>query len=89
MAFKPGNKLGGRTTGSVNRTTKELKEIVNKIIDKNLKTIEADFLQLDAEKRIKLTIDLISFVLPKQKEISMELNDQREFNEITVNIEKN
>jgi len=86
MAFKQGNKLGGRIVGSQNRTTLQLKEFIVKIIDKNLETIEADFQDMEAKERIKLTIDLMAYVMPKLKAVEITEETKKGFTPITVNI---
>ncbi len=86
MAFEPGNKLGGRKVGTQNRTTIQLKEVITKIIDNNLETIEADFKELDAKERIRLTIDLMAYVMPKLKAVELTNEGNNGFTPITVNI---
>ncbi len=85
MAFKKGNNLGGRTVGAVSRTNSQLKELIAKIIDNNLETIEADFKELEAKERIRLTIDLMAYVLPKQKAVELT-NEGNNFTPIIVNL---
>jgi len=86
MAFKKGNNLGGRTVGAVSRTNSQLKELIAKIIDNNLETIEADFKELEAKERIRLTIDLMAYVLPKQKAVELTNEGNNIFTPVIVSL---
>jgi len=40
--FQKGNSLGGRKKGSVNKTTKVVKERLQKLVENNLKGLQKD-----------------------------------------------
>jgi hypothetical protein len=61
-------KTGGRQKGTVNRTTAEMREAIKNIIDKKLDDIITDLDFLEPQQRIKYFIDLLPYVLPKEKE---------------------
>ncbi|MDI5899644.1 hypothetical protein [Flavobacterium yafengii] len=70
--MKTKQKTGGRVAGTPNRTTAETKELIQKIVSKELENI-ADFLEkLDPKERIDAIIKLMNFVIPKQSEIAVE-----------------
>ena len=67
MGFQKGNKVGGRRKGSVNKTTAELRQAVNQIVCESIEDMVNDLSELCPETRIRLIIQLLDFVLPKQK----------------------
>ena len=67
--FKGKPNLTGKPKGAINRTTKVAKEFILKIVNENLETIENDFKQLEPKDRIKLTLDLMTFVIPKLRQV--------------------
>jgi|TARA_R110000868_G_C10595822_1_gene739998 cell shape-determining protein MreC len=67
--FKGKPNLLGKPKGAINQTTKVAKEFILKIVNDNLETIQKDFKQLSERDRIKLTIELMNFVVPKLKQI--------------------
>lgn len=82
MAFKEGNSLGGRTPGSKNKTTTEIRERFKLLIEDNLESIQADLNSLDPEDRLKILLSLSKYVLPTLR--STELTSELENKTITI-----
>lgn len=82
MAFKEGNNLGGRTPGSKNKTTIEIRERFKLLLEDNLNTIQADLDSLESEERLKILLSLSKFVLPTLR--STELTSELENKTITI-----
>lgn len=82
MAFKEGNNLGGRTPGSKNKTTTEIRERFKLLLEDNLNTIQADLDSLESEERLKILLSLSKFVLPTLR--STELTSELENKTITI-----
>jgi len=78
MPFQKGNSgnPSGKPKGATNKTTKELREIFQKIIEKNIKTLSRDLQAVGPETRVKLLIQMAEFILPKLQRT--ELNTGRE-----------
>jgi hypothetical protein len=68
-------KTGGRQKGSVNKTTKELRERIKDIVDSELENIEAILGKLTEKERTDLLAKLLPFVLPKMNEHIIENNE--------------
>lgn len=88
MPFKtgddPNRNMNGRGKGNQNKTTKEIKEVLNRVISNQLDSLEKDINKLkktDPEAAMKLSIRLLEYVIPKMNK--MELSG-----EITTKIEK-
>jgi hypothetical protein len=79
-----GIKTGGRQKGVLNRTTSETKEVLKKIVNKELNGINSLLEKLEPKERIDALIKLLPYIVPKQNEIAVE-NKER-FSTITVNI---
>ena len=86
MANNTGKKFGGRTKGTPNRNTDEIRENFQLLIEKNLATLENDLKELEPKERIKAVLDLSRFVLPilKSTELSTTGNDEN-FNVVSIN----
>jgi hypothetical protein len=70
-----GLKTGGRTKGTPNRTTKELKELIHNIVEVQLDTIEEDLQDLDPKDRLNILLRLVEYVLPKQREQKIDFSN--------------
>ena len=69
MKFEKGNKLGGRTKGSNNKLTQDIRKAFKDLLANNLEAIEEDFKSLEPKDRIKLFLDMSKFVLPTLKQV--------------------
>ena len=79
MANTTGIKYGGRTKGTPNRLTKEMRTILKNILFKELENIEELMESLDSKQRIELVIKLLPFILPKVETISHTYNEPVDF----------
>ena len=75
MANTTGNKYGGRSKGTPNRLTKELRTVLKDVIYRELESIELRLDELDPKERIELTIKLMPYVFPKLQSISHNTNE--------------
>lgn len=84
MAFKKGNSLGGRTKGSKNKSTSEVRAAFQRLVEQNIQQLEKDLEQLEPVQRVKMIIELSKFVLPtlKASEIEMDFKEQPLFPKI-------
>ena len=64
MANTTGKKFGGRTKGTPNKTTEEIRESFQELISGNLDKLKEDLEGMEAEKRVKYVIELAKFVVP-------------------------
>lgn len=79
-------KSAGRPKGSKNKTTEEIREKFQLLIENNLEQLEDDLKDLKPKDRINCITDLASYVLPKMKatEISGHLSTQHDFSPIII-----
>lgn len=70
-----GIKTGGRTAGTLNKTTKEIRAILKDVINDELLNIETLLTELQPKERIELIIKLIPYVLPKVQTESYTLGE--------------
>jgi hypothetical protein len=80
MAFEKGHKkLGGKIKGSVNKSTKDIKEAYKMLIENNLDNLTS-WLELIAEKDPKAAIyilaDLSEYVIPKLARTDITSKDE-------------
>lgn len=68
--FQKGNTFGqGRARGSKNKSSFKVKNAIQKLIDDNIDVVQYDLDQLEPKDRLKIMLDLMSFVVPKMKSI--------------------
>ncbi len=73
MANLTGQKFGGRTKGTVNKNTIEIREHYQNLVSNNLEQLDNDLKSLETLQRLKMIIELSKFVIPTLK--ATELND--------------
>ena len=66
MPFKKGkNKTGGRSKGTPNAVTHDLREAVRELVEGNVERIRQDLEALEPKERVSAWLKLTEFVLPK------------------------
>lgn len=66
----------GRPKGTPNKITADLREFVGQLLSDNLEQFNTDFQQLEAKDRLIIMEKLLSYVLPKLSNIT--LNEEQE-----------
>jgi hypothetical protein len=61
--FAEGNE--GRPKGSVNKSSNEIREAFQMLLEDNLEKLQQDLNELAPKDRIKLLLDLSNYILPK------------------------
>lgn len=79
-------KTGGRTKGTPNKTTRETKEILQKIVSKEIDNLGEMLEKLEPLERINAISKLLPYILPKQSEVS--LNETEAPKKIVISIKK-
>lgn len=67
-------KTGGRTKGTPNKDTKELRERISELIDNNFDSIQSDIDSLTPEKRLDFLAKLFEYSLPKLNRTEFDTN---------------
>ncbi len=62
----------GKPRGAKNRTTIEVKQALQKIVDKELDQVDKYLKQLEPKERLDFLIKLLPYVTPKQSEIEVK-----------------
>jgi len=72
--FTENNTLGkGRKLGSTNVATTSIKQNLQKLVENNLDTLDADLKALTPKDRIKAITDLCKFIVPTLKQVDAEV----------------
>lgn len=74
-----GIKTGGRTAGTVNKTTKEIRAVLKDVINNELLNIETLLFEIQPKERLELIIKLIPYVLPKVNNVQHSLGEPLEW----------
>jgi hypothetical protein len=79
-------KYGGRKKGSPNKTTTEIRDAFQILIENNLDQLQNDLDYLEPLARIKILIELAKFILPQMKSIDMNLDAKPEVRLISLGL---
>lgn len=77
-------KTGGRTAGTPNKVTADLREWISCIIDDGREQFIKDLETLDPMDRIKIYTSLLNYVLPKQAPVSTDPEKNKETTNFTI-----
>lgn len=58
----------GKPKGAVNKTTREIKEIITKFLSNNIEKIETDYHKLDPKDKFMVLDKMLKFVIPTKVE---------------------
>jgi hypothetical protein len=72
-----GFKTGGRKSGSVNKTTAEIRECFQNLVFNNLEQLENDLKILEPLQRLKMIIELSKFIVPTLKATELTETDKK------------
>jgi hypothetical protein len=73
MAFQKGNALGGRKVGSVGKSNAKTKEAFTLLLNNNLSKLQSDLDNLESKDRLKIMLELASYVIPKLRSVESEI----------------
>ena len=76
-------KTGGRKKGTPNKVTRDLRESITALVEKNLKTIESDFNKLDPERRLIVLERYLKYCLPPLQSMSIQADIKRQLEKLT------
>ena len=90
MAFQKGKKKeGGRTKGTPNKTTTQIKEMITQLVGNQMEKwpeVIDKLMKEDPAEAMKITGRLIDYVLPKQTKIDLEGELKHKVEKIVVEI---
>ena len=79
MANTTGLKFGGRTKGTPNRLTKEVRSILKEVLYVEISQLNKHFEELEPKVRVELLIKLMPYVCPKITSESHRLDEPINF----------
>lgn len=68
------NNPNGRPKGTPNRTTKEVKDLLNQFISDNLDDLQSEYDKLESEKKLQFFERVLKYVIPQQREINQTID---------------
>lgn len=71
-----GVKTGGRSVGTPNKITKDMREKINDFVNDNWDQVQKDYMLIEPEKRIMLFDKFLQYTLPKMKTVEYIDNDK-------------
>ena len=80
MAAKKGHaKAGGRTKGTPNRMSVDLRARIKDIIEDNIDKVQADLDSLDAKDRLVILERFMQYIIPRKKEEEITITERDKF----------
>ena len=68
-----GHKTGGRTAGTPNKVSSDIKTKIAALIDEQFDAITADLADLEPKERVTAYLKFLEYVLPKQREQKLDV----------------
>ena len=69
-----GEKTGGRTKGTPNKATQEVRQLFHQLVRDNLPQLKKDLATLEPYQRVNAMIKLSQFIVPKPTEGTLEIS---------------
>ena len=78
MGFKKGTSgnVNGKPRGASNHTTKQTKEVISNLLEKEFSSIEEYKTKVTPNEWLNVLIKLIPYVLPKQTHVETSVTEQ-------------
>ena len=81
-----GIKTGGRTKGTTNKTTAEVRKQFSLLLENNFDKLQNDIDALEPKDRIKTILELAKFVLPTLKTMELVDDNDSRFTTVILNL---
>ena len=70
-------KTGGRTAGTPNKVTSDLRGWINELLDSNRQQIAKDIKQLEPHQRVAIFEKMLGYALPKLQSVEAKIDFSR------------
>ena len=81
-------RLGGRSKGTPNKVSNDIRSWVEAILSKNRQQIEQDFAIVDPDSRLRFVEKLMAYVLPKKMAVTIEEQMAEEYKQLEALLSK-
>ena len=78
-----GKKTGGRKKGTQNKVTKDLRQRITDLLEKNFERIESDFNKLGSEKRLIVLERYLKYCLPPLQSLNVQAEIKSQLETLT------
>lgn len=81
-------RLGGRSKGTPNKVSNDIRSWVEAILSKNKAQIEQDFAIVDPDSRLRFVEKLMAYVVPKKMAVTIEEQMAEEYKQLEALLSK-
>lgn len=74
----------GRKKGSKNKTTEEIRNLFQKLLENNFDKLQTDLDEMKPEQRVKAILDLSKFVIPTLKATELNATSESDIQPILI-----
>ena len=85
--FKGVPNLNGRPKGAVNLSSAKVRESFSLLLENNLSTLQKDLDSLKPGDRLRILLELASFIIPKMKAVEVTNVENENFKPIIINLQ--
>ena len=77
------NNPNGRPKGKPNKSTRELRDTIQKLVEKNLSQMARDLKALPPKERLDILVKLLAYVAPKMQTVEAEMKIEQKERQLT------
>ncbi|SDX19314.1 hypothetical protein [Aequorivita viscosa] len=78
MANTTGKKFGGRTKGTPNKTTQEMRDFMRDFLSRKFEKLDEVFDQLEPKEKINALLKMLPYLVPKQMQMDLTATQKQE-----------
>jgi len=78
----------GRPKGAVNVSTAKVRESFSMLLENNLSTLQSDLDSLKPGDRLRILLELASFIIPKMKAVEVTNVENENYKPIIIDLSK-
>lgn len=86
--FKGIQNTNGRPKGAVNVSTAKVRESFSMLLENNLSTLQRDLDSLKPGERLRIILELASFLIPKMKAVEVTNVENESYKPIIIDMSK-
>jgi hypothetical protein len=86
--FKGIQNTNGRPKGAVNVSTAKVRESFSMLLENNLSTLQSDLDSLKPGDRLRILLELASFIIPKMKAVEVTNVENENYKPIIIDLSK-
>lgn len=80
MANTTGKKFGGRQAGTPNKTSREMRQLIQGFLERQLENVDEVFKKLNPKDKMNILLNMFPYVLSKQMLMEVDIPEEPDAN---------